>query len=588
MSSPCDVREKPKGLLLFFGPVVWLILALIAGILSETPTLGQDAKTSEASIKTKRGSINGRITVQGKPAGGLGVALQPRRYHLIDKTIATASTDEEGQYHFPDVLPGHYWIKILTREYVTAAGFQYDGPGRDVSLSDGGVVDDGDVELIRGGAVSGRILASDGAAVPNEHVFVTGVNGYGSRARTYLQGNDGEAFKTDANGRYRIYGVPPGRYLVAVGVDIPRVTGEVRDRDDFGTTGRVAADHYYAETYHPGATDKSHAHALELTVGSELSDIDITVGRRFRAFAVSGRVVEAETHEPIRNCYIELGHSVGGGYGSSRKGNGPSDTDSNGRFSLPGLVPGRFYVNAHFAGPTDFYSTPVAFEVKEENVGELEIKAHRGVSLKGTVSVEGAKLVDIASRLALLRLEASESRGGNASPLGRNGTVRENGSFEINGLRPGNLELSIGSGEVSDYFTLVRVEYSDVAGAPATISVKDDDRAFVTVGKAGLTGVRVLLAYKNGRIKIHVDIENGKLPAGARLTAWIGNDNWTTMPELDSNGDFIQEGLSAGEYRVEIGDGSTRFTERKTVKVTNNGEVRVSFIIDASKIKRRN
>ena len=98
----------------------------------------------------------------------------------------------------------------------------------------------------------------------------------------------------------------------------------------------------------------------------------------------------------------------------------------------------------------------------------------------------------------------------------------------------------------------------------------------------------MVLAYKNGRIKIHVDLKNGKLPAGVRLIAWIGDDRWTTMPELDSNGDFIKEGLSPGEYHAEIGDGSARFTEKKIVKVANNGEARVSFIIDASKIKGRN
>ena len=587
MAKVLRVREKLVGLLFVSGIVALVIFVLVGGILSEAATRDQVSKTTDASPKNKPGSITGRITIQGKPASGLVVTLQPRHNHLVDKAIATASTDEEGRYHFSDIFPGHYWIKILGREYVTARGFQYDGPGRDVSLSDGGLVDDGDIELIRGGVVSGRIRASDGATVPNEHVFVTAVNG---RGQMYLQGSDGEPFKTDANGYYRIYGVPPGRYLVGVGVDIPRVTGEVRDRDDFGMTGTVGADHYYAETFNPGISDKSQAQVLEVTEGSELSDIDITVGRRFRAFTVSGRVVDTETGAPISSCYIELGHNVGGGYRSSYGLGGPSDTDSEGRFSLNGLVPGAFYVNAQYVEPTESYSTPVAFEVKDQDVEGLEIKAQRGVRLRGTVSVVGAKIAgDIESKISLLKLQTSETRGGSTSPLHREGIVGRDGSFEIVGLRPGNFELSIGSSDVSEYFSLVRVEYSsDDKSAPTTIAVQDRDRAFVTVGKAGLKGVRVVLAYKNGRIKIHVDIENGKLPAGVRLIAWIGNDHWTTMPELDSNGDFIEEGLSPGEYQVEIGDGSTRFTGKKIVKVANNGEAQVSFIIDAGKIKGRN
>jgi hypothetical protein len=120
------------------------------------------------------------------------------------------------------------------------------------------------------------------------------------------------------------------------------------------------------------------------------------------------------------------------------------------------------------------------------------------------------------------------------------------------------------------------------------IGVDEIGRALVAVGSAGLTGVRAVLRYHNGRIRIHVDVENGKLPHGLRLMAGIDRDGEGTLTELDSNGDFTMEGLSAGEYRVEIGDGVRQFTRQKVVKVLHNGEAPVSFTVDASKINPQN
>jgi protocatechuate 3,4-dioxygenase beta subunit len=540
-------------------------------------------------VKSDLGAIAGLITVEGKPASGLAVALKPRHAHIVEKAIATASTDAEGRYSFSDVRPGHYWIEVLDRNYVSSDGYHFDGSGRDVSVADGVVLGDVDIQLIKGGVISGRILDSEGRGVSGELVFMLQAEESGPRWQRYLYVNNREPFKTDVNGHYRVYGIPPGRYLVGVGVDIPRITGDVRDRYDLSVTGSVGSDHYYAETFYPGVTDKLQAHVLEVTAGSEFSDLVTIVGKRFRAFTFSGRVIDARTGEPVRNCHIEVGHKAGGGFGSSYQVSGPSDTDSEGRFTKTGYVPGQFFVNARFDDTTNAYGTPVEFEVKEDDVAGLEIKTYRGVGLRGTVYVEGVKMTDLASTISRLKLRVYED-GAGASPLQREAAVAENGSFEIAGMRPGEFEFSIGSSDVSRNFSLLRVERDGQSNSAVPTATRDGNRPSITVGKDGLSRVRVVLAYKVGRIKIHVDVENGKLPKGVRLNAWIGwdrgNDHWSTLPELDANGNFTQEGLAPGEYSVEIGDGMRRFTGKKMVSVAK-GDASVSFVVDASKIKPR-
>jgi hypothetical protein len=568
---------------------VWLASLSVNGTFAGRflPDQNPNGVRADPPAPGRPGSISGRITIQGNFAPGIPVALHPRH----EKTIATSSTDAEGRYRFNDVPPGHYRIEVPQREYVTADGNRYEDPGRDVSLPDGAVLSDADVELIRGAVVSGRIVDTEGRPVSIEHVYLIPVTQYGPGRELYLVGNDREAFNTDSDGRYRIYGISPGRYLVATGVDIPRVTGEVVEKNDFGgAMGTVTGDHYYAQTFYPGTTDQQGANILDLTAGSELTGLDITLGKRYRAFTASGRVIEAETGRPITNCHIELGHKSTRSQRSTYASNRPSDTDSEGRFSVGGLVPGNFFANAQFEGPTDFYSTtPVWFEVNDDDVRGLELKVLRGVILKGTVSVEGAKMAELASKLAALKLEAKQSRGQEGIPLTRVGTVAANGSFEITGLRPGSQEISIGSCDVSEYFSLAGIEYPEDASGVPTKVFPSVDRFLITVGNAGLTGLRVTLGYNSGRIRIHADVENGRLPAGVRLMAWVsGGDFGTALPELDSNGDCTKEGLAPGEYRIQIGDSSRRFTEEKVVKVAKGSEARVSFVVDASKISPRN
>ena len=138
MSNIRDAGIMSRGVLCV-GTVLCLVCVLATGTVLRADARSQVVKGTDVSLKARPGSIAGRITIQGKPASGLAVALHPRHYHILDKTIATTSTDTEGRYHFSSVPPGHYWIQILAREYVSSAGYFFDGPGRDLSLADGAV-----------------------------------------------------------------------------------------------------------------------------------------------------------------------------------------------------------------------------------------------------------------------------------------------------------------------------------------------------------------------------------------------------------------------------------------------------------------
>ena len=93
MSNNRDVGRGSRGPLLFVGTVLWLVCVSVTGTPSSASTYEQNAANTRDSMTSGLGSIAGRITIHGKPASGLAVALQPRHQHIVDKAIATATTD---------------------------------------------------------------------------------------------------------------------------------------------------------------------------------------------------------------------------------------------------------------------------------------------------------------------------------------------------------------------------------------------------------------------------------------------------------------------------------------------------------------
>jgi hypothetical protein len=68
-----------------------------------------------------------------------------------------------------------------------------------------------------------------------------------------------------------------------------------------------------------------------------------------------------------------------------------------------------------------------------------------------------------------------------------------------------------------------------------------------------ISGVRVMVSYGNATVHGVVKLENGTLPAGARIFVRVsrpGENGPPTIrpPQVDARGHFIMEGLPAGTY----------------------------------------
>src|SRR5262249_26183383 len=149
----------------YYGWSALLISAVFTALINAS---GQD-QVKDAS---PAGQISGCVTIQGKLAPGIAIELQPNTIsHIKDPAIAKTMTDAQGRYHFINVAPNKYWVKADAVGFVTQP-WDIDGPGRRVAVATGASVQGVDINLLRGGVMSGRILDADGNPVADQRVLL--------------------------------------------------------------------------------------------------------------------------------------------------------------------------------------------------------------------------------------------------------------------------------------------------------------------------------------------------------------------------------------------------------------------------------
>jgi hypothetical protein len=525
-----------------------------------------------------RATITGRVLAPGTLAVGLQVDLI--EWPGFDsKLLASTGTDGSGQYRFSSVPRGKFWLGVHTPEgYVAPSEPFHRLPGFCVYSSEGKPVENPDLELIPGGAISGRLMNLDGDPVAGEMVTVD----FAGEGRSQFLPDDRRTCTTDELGYYSLAGLPPGPYFVRAGTDVASVTGKAWSKYDFFIPGRLNRSTYFPETFHPAAANKAAGIPITVASGGEATDIDITVPPASRTFSASGRVVGAESGTPISNCIINLGTRTDHGYGwGSFFTEDQPRTAEDGTFRITGLLPGRFFAFASFEGNSELYGIPEEFEINDRNMEGLELKAVEGTSISGVVVIDGDQGRAAISRLARMKVSAagaSFKHGGNEF-IRREVDVAPDGSFKLHGFAGGAVALSILEDDLpfNLHFSMSRVEHS--AASRREIGVKEGEP---------VTGVRVLVKYNDAALRGDVSVRDGQLPADMELEAVVRS----TENQSGSEGSAIYgtsfklKRMAPGQYEVYILGDRKIISETQTVILTNGHDARLNFTLEPAAITR--
>ncbi len=511
------------------------IVAFIALFLVGTAAAAQSGARDAKSEKEPTATVTGRVTLNGKAAAGVTVALLPAE-PVFQRGISVKTTaDEDGRYRFTAVAAGRYNVTPLAPALVVPQEANSFQPGKVVTVSEGEEVDGINFSLTRGGVITGRVTDDKGRPAIEQYIHLLQVDERGQKVNlqrfAYSFG-----FYTDDRGVYRVYGLSDGRYLVSVG-----------ESSEEGSVRIGAGGAFYDRTFHPNATDQSRAAIVEVKEGMETTGIDILLAPASKSYTATGRIVDADTGKPVAN--VQFGH------GSLMKNNqmgatgwSGNRTNAEGEFRIEALSPGRYAAFMVAEAESDSYSEPAQFEVTNEDVKGIEIKVRRGSSISGTAVVEGAVDADVIARLASLQLFAMGVRAeGPVSPRMTVTRIAADGSFRVTGLKPGKVRLRLtGMPNERKGFSILRLERD---------GREMRDGIDVEAGE-NITNVKLVLAYGTSVIRGQVKIEGGEPPDNLVMRVHAlrpGEQTFVGTPVIvDGRRRFALEGLSAGDYDIEL------------------------------------
>jgi len=519
-----------------------------------------------ANKKTATASISGTVTLKGKGAAGIAISVVSANRGNSRSAIYQVKTDQEGHYRISNVLAGSYEVSPNAPGFVVSMR----SGSSAIIVAEGETIDDVNFSLTKGAVITGRVTNSEGQPIVEQGITLQPVEN-NQIFRSQNMGS-GQPNRTDDRGIYRIFGLAQGKYKVSVGQGAGSLP--------IGSSRRGSI----RQTFYPGVTDFSKADIVEVSEGGEAKNIDITVDTNDNSprFAVTGRIVDAVSGEPVSDMNIGLQRTTAD-RSDSMSG---FASDSQGQFKIEGLSPGKYGISIESVPNSDLRADPVAFEIIDANVDGIVIKTVRGASVSGQIFLESDDK-SIRSKLNQLALSANVNVNSQSSfrSYGKSVRIKPDLSFQIGGLQEGVVNFSVYSlgGGTSSGVAISRIERDGLVQTSG-VEVKDGEQ---------VAGLKIFLNVNTGTIRGVVKTEHGELPPTARISLWLSNsgvEGGRMQPQpmqpatVDSRGHFIVEGVAAGTYEVNanvfIPDARKSFSAKQQVNVSDGVVSEVTLNID--------
>jgi hypothetical protein len=262
---------------------------------------GKDTSHIDGRLKLG-GEIAGVVrTSTGQPVKGICASIYSGIFALgAYFAPAAAASSRTGHYALRGLFPGQYQVQFMIgcgSKGNYAAQWWRDRPSplraNSIRITGRRVVADIDATLVPGAAITGTVTAGTVAAKPLRGVCVNASDDQGDYA-------DG---KTGKNGTYRIDGLDTGRYQVLF------------DPTCYGT---VSAAYLPAQR------------TVSVRAGHALSGVDVSL----RPAAGMSGVVRDSAGKPVGSVCVNI----------DDPDNDSALTSANGRYSIEGVVPGKYSV----------------------------------------------------------------------------------------------------------------------------------------------------------------------------------------------------------------------------------------------------
>lgn len=438
-------------------------------------------------------------------------------------------SDASGRFVIEKVPPGRYQISLRRNGYAGNSG-QAGAAGNPASLtlSPGQHVKGLVLRMTPAAVISGRVVDEDGE--PLAWARVTAMQYRYVRGKRELVPAGGAA--TDDRGEYRIFGLAPGRYWVSAAWT-EREMG-LRPLARVRAADRVA----YPDLYYPGVLEPEQAAPVAVKAGEERGGIDFRLWPA-QAVSVSGRVVMSGTERSLRQLTLMMAPRARPGLLGSARRRFAQVEGSTGRFLLANVPPGSYLLTAVYRdGETTLYARQ-EIAVGSADIEGIELVLAPGVAVQGRVEIErgGSGSVKLDGARVLLQSEEQEMP---FFGMG-NGRVREDGSFELRNLSPGQYTVRIAGLPEGSYLKAARLGDQEALSSGLMLA----SSGFLTL----------LVSPFGGQVDGAVLDAEQKAAAGVTVVL-VPEESKRQREDLylqqvaDQNGRFSFRGVPPGEYKA--------------------------------------
>lgn len=502
------------------------------------PAPGQPARTPARPMRPGELPPKGTAVIRGQVlAAGSGSPIrraQVRAMSLDGRGGGVTGTDAEGRYEIKDLPAGRYSISATKAGFITSQyGQRRPGePGTPIEIADGVAADKLNFTLARGGVIAGRILDDSGDPMAGVQVAVMRY-GFMAGTRRLMAGGGGEGGtdRTDDQGAFRLYGLPPGDYYVSATYRNQMMVGpEINNTQSDG----------YAPTYYPGTPNLAEAQRVSPKAGQEVSGVifSLTVTRLAR---ISGRAVNSRG-EPATRATVMLmpAEPMTGMF--MTMGNGTVGAD--GAFQIPNVAAGRYVINVRPMGmpnPSDEFAA-LSITVGNEDVDNVIVATAVGGTARGVVMSDTGEPLPV-------RPDQIQLFAGPADPtvpsFGMGGPPRVNDdfSFELTSLFDRRIIRGSIMGAQGWYLKAVRFDGEDIT-----------DEGMEFVPGRNVEGLQVVFSQKVTDLSGLVTDERGKPVLDASVVVFPANrDKWKAQSRYvrtlrpDTQGRYNIKSLPPGE-----------------------------------------
>jgi protocatechuate 3,4-dioxygenase beta subunit len=491
------------------------ILAVATSMAAQSP-----ARDQPRPSPTGTGAIRGRVVRAdtGEPLRRVQVRID--EWSAKDQGGPTSTmTDDKGRYELTQLPAGTYHLKATRGGYVEVAYGQRRPfeRGRPVELADGAVLQDIDFALPPGAVVTGRVVDEMGEAVSQASVSLARFRYIDGERQLVAQ----SAASTDDRGEFRIFGVPPGNYVMLATLEAT----------DFGSRDRVR----YVPTYYPGTPVASDAQRITVDPAQELSGVTIALARAATA-TVRGIVRSGEA--PVGPFTFITAREVGSHRPDGQMAEAIASRD--GSFTVAGLLPGTYLLEARSMSGSEYASKEIL--VDGADVAGVNLIMSQGVTVRGRIVFdkgsppEGLRPSQVfVAHIPLDRLTASMEMNG-SPPV-----VRDDWSFVLHGLRGRGF---INAGTLTEDWQMTRVlrEGADVTDMPLDFSSDLDDVKIELSDR--VTTVSGTVSDERNRVVLDATV----VVFADERSKWGAHSRFIQSARPDQQGRFTIRSLPPGKY----------------------------------------